>query len=181
MRSAVLLMGCAILGRAAGPAPLRIRVLVHVDAPASALRSLPAKGREIFERAGIPTEWSVCTPARGDCARLAEGEVLLKLVPRAWWKGARPGAFGAVLREGDAGRAAWIFYDPIRQAAQANRVSPGLLMGFVMAHEVGHLLGLDHALGGIMHCEFTGAEIRKASMGRLRFSADEARQLLAWR
>ncbi len=181
MRCALLLLGWAILGRAAEPVVLRIRVFVSVDAPASALRSLPSHGEEIFRRAGIPTQWSVCTPTHFDCARLEEGEVLLKLVSRAWWKGARPGAFGAVLREGDEGRAAWIFYDPIRQAAQANRVSPGLLMGYVMAHEVGHLLGLDHALGGIMHREFTGAEIRNASMGRLRFSAAERRQLLAWR
>ena len=53
------------------------------------------------------------------------------------------------------------------------------LLGYVLTHEVGHLLlgSNSHAVNGIMSPHWNGAELRRISEGTLLFPPDESRML----
>ena len=65
-----------------------------------------------------------------------------------------------------------------RRENQANPVLASLmpddLVGAVVAHEIGHLLGVQHATRGIMREVFSSAEIVALRTGMLGFSRKEA-------
>jgi hypothetical protein len=165
--------------RAADLRPLTVRVFAYAHVPATTLRALITNGEEIFREAGFETHWVTCTPSRGDCADLLDGELLLKVVERSWRDGPQPSVFGTVLRDAHTAYFGWIFYKPVEAAARANQTSPSVLLAHVIAHEIAHLLGLVHTERGIMHCQFSPAEIQASETGGLHFSAEEAAQLRA--
>jgi hypothetical protein len=160
--------------RAAGPEPVVVRVFAYAPAPTGAAES----GEEIFRRAGVPTRWKECTPARGDCEPLLDGEILLKVVRRPWINGPARSSFGAAVLDRHS-YLGWVFEEHIEEAARANEISSRIVVAYVMAHEVAHLLGLKHSEKGIMHCEFSDAEIRSADTGALKFTSEEMLELQA--
>jgi predicted Zn-dependent protease len=52
-----------------------------------------------------------------------------------------------------------------------------VVLACVMAHEIGHLMGMDHSASGIMKAHFDRHDLQDASAGRFRFSAEDARRL----
>jgi hypothetical protein len=48
------------------------------------------------------------------------------------------------------------------------------LIGAIVAHEIGHLLGIRHALAGLMRANLDAADIVALRRGKLRFSPAEA-------
>jgi len=51
------------------------------------------------------------------------------------------------------------------------------VFGTVMAHEVAHLLGINHSLFGVMHERWSRDELVMAEQGRLLFQPQEARTI----
>jgi hypothetical protein len=69
-------------------------------------------------------------------------------------------------------RAANVIYERIRQIARRRHVAPGLLLGYVIAHELGHLLlpARSHSSSGLMRPDL---DLELAAMKKLRFTADQ--------
>ena len=68
-----------------------------------------------------------------------------------------------------------LFYEPIQQLEEQTHVSPSVILGHAMVHELGHLLlGTDsHSPSGLMRAHWTREELASASVGNLRFSKEQ--------
>ena len=174
--AALLYVAMEMTARAQTPT-LRIRVLDYAGVPAATLGSFPLPASEVFRQSGIASEWPTCRiqSRQGACEPLADSEVYVKIVRQPAPGG--PTKFGTTIRQGSRGLFAYVFWVRVEQAARHHGVAPSLLLAHVIAHEAGHLLGLDHAAAGIMQCEFGGPEILGAGKGMLRFTVDEGAAL----
>lgn len=157
---------------------LVIRVFDQVGIPEQVrIQALPVAQR-IFQRAGIDTAWRVCRVLvpEGACEPLGDNEILLQVT----WKNRGPGgeAFGLAVREGQKGALAYIFWGRVHEAGGRGAFSPGVLLGLVLCHEVGHLFGLEHSVGGLMKEGFGRLDVMQASAGTLIFDHAQAKQLV---
>jgi hypothetical protein len=71
-----------------------------------------------------------------------------------------------------------VYYEAVQQFASQRDVEPGVLLGCVIAHELGHLLlGPGHAPHGIMRAAWNNLELDEMRFGRLKFNSAESDQI----
>jgi len=136
-----------------------------------------------FRAAGVPTDWWVCRHSDGPnehCA-LPAGSYLKVMVVRQW-EGHMEGreAMGLALTlAGKRGIVCYVLVEPSKVLAERTSQPAAVVLGSVMAHEIGHLMGLRHGPNGIMKPKFERRDIQDATMGNLHFANGEAKALRA--
>jgi hypothetical protein len=179
----VAVIGWSLL--AAGKNP-QLNVYVWNDAGASLQVVIDAEHRttKVFGQAGVDVNIVNCGPiqslSHSDCSRGdgAQG-LVVRIVPRARTLG--NGVFGvSFLDRGGAGTYADVFFEPIeRLRAESRETSLAAVLGYVMAHELGHLLlgSNAHAPNGIMRAQWEHEDLRKIAEGRMQFTSQQAERM----
>lgn len=168
--------------------PLRVTVLVNIYAavPTKTLRRAEITTSTTFRRAGIEIVWAECDFYRnhpGKCQPVEQGrgpiDLSMNVLPRhmADALAMPPDRLGGVVQD-----RAFILYDRIRQATEQTpgvRVPISVVLGYVMTHELGHiLLGDDrHALEGIMRSKFRTVDCILRQQRKCLFNEDQAERM----
>jgi hypothetical protein len=113
---------------------------------------------------------------------LAANEIVLRIVSDAGETQRTDGAAGVVLGYSVVGATtprpifATVYFDRVRTLADSGGVDTALLLGWAIAHELGHLLlgTPQHAAKGLMRAFWNRAELHHFNVADWRFSAREA-------
>jgi hypothetical protein len=131
----------------------------------------------VLLRNGISPVWVVCPQADPSDHRcdlpIDPAEVVVRtLSDRAKYGPDRCGE--AYLRRAGGGQMITLFLDCSETVGRYAHVSPALVHGHMLVHEMGHLLlGPDHAETGIMQCPLELRDWRIAAFGWLNFTREE--------
>ena len=150
---------------------LVVRIDDHAGVPSAVMSRAQAEAEVIFDAAGVRIEWER-RDAKAGSGRPA-GIRLRLLVVKVESTAGRPEDPVVGLAARPAGRA-FVFFDRLLDVAASKPIDTGVVLGRIMAHELGHLLlpPGPHAHVGLMR-----SHIEVAAASPDRFSAAEARQL----
>jgi hypothetical protein len=73
----------------------------------------------------------------------------------------------------------YLYFDRVIETARAQRVTPSLVLGAAVAHEIGHLLLRrgGHSAEGLMRASWKTADWQRAALGLLLFSPHEGKTI----
>ena len=170
-------------GTAAGQTTLTVRTCDYAGIPAAEWQAASTLARDVLLKAAIPTEWVLTTPDKLTARPVGDGDVFINLVPHSMEGGYTASALGHTLLPGNGRQASqiYIFHERIVDSAHDRRIDPARLLGYAMAHELGHaLLGTgQHSQTGVMRERWTRADFDEIATGRLEFTARQAGKLAA--
>lgn len=143
---------------------------------------------KIYAKGGAELVWARCGSEQGTgvLSRSGAGEAsrgaAFSLRIRSRALSLQREAFGVAFLGSDGlGMQADVFYSSIVQLQQATPIDSGKILGYVIAHELGHLLlgQRAHSSSGIMQARWSGGQLRQISMGIFNFDERQAKQIRA--
>jgi hypothetical protein len=154
--------------------PLTIDLQMRNDArvPAHVLETSQDEVTRIFAGAGLAVRWTETAP-----------RFTVQIVQQVlgFDRAASP-VMGVALRSAN-GAMAQVFFRQVQDFAHAYDVDLGTMLGYVIAHEIGHLLlpGNAHSPTGVMQADWDRALVRDAARGSLTFTDAQAARIRASR
>jgi hypothetical protein len=183
-----------VLSAAAGQTPrITVRVYNYAGVSETALQKAVLEAQNVLRGAEVETRWADCPlrdgqiePRHLGCLGLTDrADVILRIVPSSMAGVRNVGkslGFAMPFTGERIPTRAYVLYDHVRQKlANCERLSESRLLGYVMAHEVAHLLFGDekHSRRGLMMSSWPERELVEMERGTLVFSPDERRVLHA--
>jgi hypothetical protein len=181
----LVLVGLLTLGQLAAqasPPALKILVFNYSAASRTTIASAERQASQIFSRVGLDVFWLECAiPLRPDsdkaCAmEPTNGEVFLRLLNRSTQHYFPDSVFGFATPPFIAS----VYYGSISrlEAGESEGEIP-IVLGCLMAHEIGHLLlGPNaHSLTGIMQRDWRRSQLNLALRGELLFTVWQAKSI----
>ena len=172
-----------------------VRVYEATDLAGAARQTALDTARVTLAQAGVTLAWIACSGRESAvCGRARPpGELVLRIVRAGGPKGvpsaAAVRAHASLLPLGDAfvdlgtqsGVLATVYLDRVSALAEAARVSLGRLLGYAIAHELGHLLIGTNAHGshGLMRPIWSRDEIRRGRASDWLFTDGEKKAMRA--
>jgi hypothetical protein len=165
-------------------APIQLQVSVFNSSPisSSTIERAESEAGHVLRDAGVAVIWMNCPQdaqheaSLAHCSEASFPSHLHLRIARAS-RGLKATTVGiSFVAEGGKGCYADLFHEPIRQLQEETHVSPSVILGHAMAHELGHLLlGTNsHSSSGLMRAHWTDEDLAKASKGNLRFSQEQS-------
>lgn len=175
-----------------------VRLLDYVDVPTDTLREAEGQASWIFQHARIRIEWAnfkVKSERRVPAWTPAEPEVLINVLPDEVRRdfGISQHTLACATVPGDSTNDdlfptnAYVCFPCITALADKwaglsnDKPLQSAALGGVLAHELGHLLGIGrHSALGLMRVRWSTEELALALKGQLRFWPDERRKIRAY-
>jgi hypothetical protein len=159
----------SLKGAAGAPAIVRVRLYDQANVPAAQLQQAKAELTRICLDAGARIEW-----LHGTAPRSTE-RFTIQLIVRRTGAGVveHPHVIGTVLgHEHEQRGTAFVFYEPALRLVHAREREVAQVLGYAMAHEIGHLLlpAPAHSSTGIMHEGWATDDVRRIVSGALTFT-----------
>jgi hypothetical protein len=159
--------------------PVSVNVFNDASVPESVLDTAKREAGRIFKTAHIEILWIDCSTTavlpNGSCRELNTAWHLnVRIVPTG--KMENEDVFGvAFLGRDGIGTYTDVFYRSLEKLSPQARINPGMLLGHVMAHEMGHLLIGSHAHShwGLMCGKWHAQELQRLEMGTLFFTPEQ--------
>lgn len=174
------LVMCSSLGLAQNP---QVTVFVYNDAriPEDILYRAERQAAKTFQQAGVAALWLNCSAfGKPSCDGLDRPDhLVLRITPNVI-SSISDSAFGiAFVGDDETGRNADVFWKRVQQIQQTAKVDVSLILGSVMAHEMGHLLlgSRSHAVSGLMRARWQPDELRLIRMGALQFLPEQGQRM----
>jgi hypothetical protein len=163
-----------------------ITVLVHNQAAISAdiLNGAKEQVGRIFDDAGVGIRWmdpsidreySVVNPTANSLGTFTVQLIIRRAAAKPTVESAS--VMGSTIGDiHETGGSAFVFYDRVLHVAHAREQGVALVMGYAIAHELGHLLlpYPAHAERGIMRAAWDGDDLRHAVTGVVGFTPSQA-------
>lgn len=168
-----------------GQEPITVVIFDQVGMADSTFKKAADTSRKIFGAAGVETNWILCRVpgvSNEPCPIPPPGTYLEAIIVPKRADRARSGddlGF-ALINSGVPTVTFYAFSEPVKTLAARAEESVALVLGCVMAHEIGHLAGLQHGPYGVMKAEFGRHEIFDAAVDHLNFSPQDAKVLRAF-
>jgi hypothetical protein len=165
---------------ARGPS-LTVLVYNYADVSHATLERAERQADAIFYKGGFRLIWFDCYPAiatagEGCRRRIEPSDLRLRIVSAGGKDGTQDSVFGFAV----APALATVYYEPARRLRKTE-FETAVILGGVMAHEIGHLLlgAGGHSATGIMQPHWYPSQIHSLMVGTLQFTADEFKVMRA--
>jgi hypothetical protein len=144
----------------------------HADVPVAILKKSQDEVTRIFAAVGVGVEWTETAPS-----------ITVRIVTSALvYAGRSSSVMGVALRR-PSSATAQIFLKQVQDFARTYDADVGILLPYVIAHEIGHLLlpRMPHSPTGLMKGDWDRTMVREAAAGSLTFTAAQIQRLLVLR
>lgn len=184
-----LLVLSAVCAAAPSLPTLTVRCYHYAAAPPSVVAKAQAIAAERLRATGISVEWLDYAIVHGHPVGPGRPgrftELVIDLLPERMAQRI-PGAptqlgVSVMDKEKQLAAHAYIFVERAEALARGADLAPEVVLGAVIAHEIGHLLlgTNNHSGRGIMRGQWGTTDLREAADGGLPFTPDQARRMRA--
>jgi hypothetical protein len=168
---------------------ITVRIHNYAQVESSVLVKAERTKVDIFHEAGLQVVWLDCwtcqIPAKEPVCQIPIGptDLILNLLPQSISRRSHVtvGALGVALEASETGSGfeAWIFCDLVKDAAIHGQLTQSVLLGTVIAHELGHLLlsTNSHSAFGPMRANWSSKELWAVEHRAMYFSSSESERI----
>jgi hypothetical protein len=177
----------AVIGGAAAQDPaFSVRMYNYAEVPQDTLEKATQEAQRVLGVTAFKIHWLECALREDQVearhlpckAPMTDADILLRIVPRSMQpeRGVAHALGYALPLVGQPPTRAYVLYDRVREKIRkCNGISEFRLLGYVMAHEVAHLLFKNdrHHRRGIMMASWQEKDLVEIERGTLAFSQQE--------
>lgn len=167
--------------------PTQVSVAVYNDAGVNAgmLHQAESEAARLFREAGVDIDWVNCLTGPASSTNLpactqAEFRTVLQLRILAHARTLDGSVFGvSYLGEDGSGCYSLVFFERVKELDREYHQDPVIVLGYVMAHEVAHLLlgANSHSEAGIMRAHWQWQDLVRAGRAELHFTPGESERM----